>query len=60
MSIKTSAREANGLFDYHIQQMPMALKDRSFNYATVQDSPDNMANAFEFVIQIWDVDGIEV
>ena len=60
VSMKTSAHEADRLFDYHMQQMALALKDRSFKHATVQDSSDTMANAFEFVIQIWDVDGFEV
>lgn len=60
VSMKTSAREADRLFDYHMQQMALALKDRSFKHATVQDMPDTMANSFEFVIQIWDADGIPV
>ncbi|HEY4316564.1 MAG TPA: ATP-binding protein [Herbaspirillum sp.] len=60
VSMKTSAREADKLFDYHMEQMALALKDRSFKHATVQDMPDTMANSFEFVIQIWNSDGVPV
>jgi two-component system OmpR family sensor kinase len=59
-ALQTSAHEADKLFDYHMQQMALALKDRSFKHATLQDGRDPMADEFEFVIQIWGTDGQEV
>jgi two-component system OmpR family sensor kinase len=60
VAMKTSAHEADKLFDYHMEQMALALKDRSFKHANLKDAPDSVANSFEFVIQIWGADGVEV
>ena len=51
-----SLREANELFDYHMQQQALALRDQVMvlgdEEALVQADED-----FEFVIQIWRADG---
>ena len=59
-SVQTSAHEADKLFDYHMQQMAFALQDRSFRHARLQNAPNADDNGFEFVIQIWTDDGVEV
>jgi two-component system OmpR family sensor kinase len=43
-----------------MEQMALALKDRSFKHTKLKDSPDSIGNNFEFVIQIWDANGVEV
>ncbi|RXZ38674.1 two-component sensor histidine kinase [Oxalobacteraceae bacterium CAVE-383] len=60
VAMQTSAREADKLFDYHMERMALALKDRSFKHSKLQVPSDAVANSFEFVIQIWEADGSPV
>ena len=54
----TAARdEANSLFDYHLEQIALALRDQTFHgYTEALAGEKN----FDFVIRIWDQDGISV
>jgi two-component system OmpR family sensor kinase len=58
-AMQATTREADKLFDYHMQQMALALQGRSFNHAR-WSGPDGTTDNFEFVIQIWAEDGAEV
>jgi two-component system OmpR family sensor kinase len=58
-AMQATTREADKLFDFHMQQMARALQGRSFNHARWTGADGNTDN-FEFVIQIWAEDGAEV
>jgi two-component system OmpR family sensor kinase len=58
-AMQATTREADKLFDYHMQQMALALQGRSFNHARWTGS-DGSTDNFEFVIQIWAENGAEV
>jgi two-component system OmpR family sensor kinase len=59
-SFRTAMAQANKLFDYHMQQMALALQDSPFQQEQWYASPHDNDNAFEFVIQIWTEDGVRV
>ncbi|TCS37043.1 two-component system OmpR family sensor kinase [Paucimonas lemoignei] len=59
-SFRTAMTQANKLFDYHMQQMALALQDSPFQQEQWYSSPHDNDNAFEFVIQIWTEDGVRV
>jgi two-component system OmpR family sensor kinase len=59
-SVQAATREANKLFDYHMQQMAFALQDRSFKHAKWKRVPDADTDSFDVVIQIWTEDGAQV
>lgn len=59
-SFRTAMAQANKLFDYHMQQMALALQDSPFQQKQWYTSPHDNDNAFEFVIQIWTEDGVRV
>ena len=51
-------RETDRLMDYHLRQLALSLRDRSFNQpTTVIGVPDE---SFDFVIQIWDSRGVQL
>lgn len=49
--------EANTLFDYHLEQIALALRNQTF-----QGSTEDLASEkdFDFVIRIWERDGLSV
>lgn len=53
-----SLASANRLFDYHMQQMALALQDSSFEQLPLQDR--DSSHGFDFVIQIWSDSGSKV
>ncbi|RJG03549.1 ATP-binding protein [Noviherbaspirillum sedimenti] len=59
-SFRTAMSQADKLFDYHMQQMALALQDSPFQQEQWYSSPHDNDNAFEFVIQIWTEDGVRV
>lgn len=59
-SFRTAMAQANKLFDYHMQQMALALQDSPFQQEQWYASPHDNDNAFEFVIQIWTEDGVRI
>ncbi|HEY8607126.1 MAG TPA: ATP-binding protein [Noviherbaspirillum sp.] len=60
VTFNTSMKKADTLFDYHMQQMAMALQDSNFEqpdwYTTQKEDEIN----FDFVIQVWTDDGVRV
>jgi two-component system OmpR family sensor kinase len=59
-SFQAAMKQANKLFDYHMQQMAFALQDSGFQQADWYASPDSTDSGFGFVIQIWTDDGVRV
>lgn len=54
----TAARqEANDLFDYHLEQIALALRDQAFQGAT--EALIGEKN-FDFVIRVWDREGLSI
>lgn len=47
--------ELDEVFDYHLRQMALALRDRSFEGMIVD--PADLTDEFDFVIQVWSRDG---
>ena len=48
--------EADELFDYHLQQMAMSLRDQG---RVEPDESAALANAeFDYVVQVWSIDGV--
>jgi len=56
---RTAMGQANRLFDYHMQQIALALRDSNFDKGDwgLAEGGDN---TFDFVIQIWNEDGMRV
>lgn len=46
--------EANAIFDYHLQQIALSLRDQTFQGAVVGDE------SLDFVIRVWDRNGLTV
>ncbi|GGC67435.1 ATP-binding protein [Undibacterium terreum] len=59
-SFHAAMREANKLFDYHMQQLVLALQDRDFDLAEWNSLPGIEGNSFDFVVQVWAEDGVRV
>lgn len=59
-SFSAAMREANKLFDYHMQQMAFALEDSGFDDAGWHGMADADKDGFDFVVQIWTDDGVRV
>ncbi|MES2102523.1 MAG: ATP-binding protein [Pseudomonadota bacterium] len=59
-SFHAAMREANKLFDYHMQQLVLALQDRDFDLAEWNSLPGIEGNSFDFVVQVWSQDGMRV
>ena len=47
--------ELDGVFDYHLRQMALSVRDRSFEGMLVE--PETLTGEFDFVIQVWGRDG---
>lgn len=59
-SFQAAMRQANKLFDYHMQQMALALQDRDFDEAQWHTMPGIESNSFDFVVQVWSDKGVRV
>ncbi len=57
---QAAMRQANKLFDYHMQQMALALQDSSFAENEWHSMPAADDSGFEFVIQVWSDSGVRV
>jgi len=61
ISYRTARSEADDIFDYHMQQMALALRTGlPTNGATSVDGDANADENFDFVIQVWTADGLSV
>jgi two-component system OmpR family sensor kinase len=47
--------ELDAVFDYHLRQLALSLRNRSFEGVVIE--PADLAGEFDFVIQVWDRDG---
>lgn len=56
---RTAMGQANRLFDYHMQQIALALRDSNFDKGD-WSLAESENNRFDFVIQIWSEDGVRV
>jgi two-component system OmpR family sensor kinase len=59
-SLRAATQEADKLFDYHMQQMALALQDSALGQTQWHALPEAGANSFEFVIQVWTEGGVRV
>lgn len=59
-SFRVAMGQANKLFDYHMQQMALALQDSAFKHTQWRALPEAGTHNFEFVIQTWTEDGFRV
>ncbi len=50
--------ELDEVFDYHLRQMALALRDRNFEGLIVD--PAELTDEFDFVIQVWSRDGVRM
>lgn len=50
--------EANAIFDYHLQQIALSLRNKRFQYNPSVPIPDEQN--FDFVIRVWDRSGVTV
>jgi len=51
-------RELDELFDYHLKQMALSLRDQSFEQ--LAGEPVELKDEFDFVIQVWRPDGVRL
>jgi two-component system OmpR family sensor kinase len=51
--------QLDGVFDYHLRQIALSLRDQSFR-SPVGPGLSSSDQAFDFVIQVWDVDGVRL
>jgi two-component system OmpR family sensor kinase len=60
-SLRAATREANKLFDYHMQQLAVVLQDNApLGQAQWHALPEVDGDSFEFVVQIWTEGGVRV
>ena len=59
-SVRVTTQAADKLFDYHMQQMAVALLDGGFEQVELHSSRDADDNSFDFVIQVWTEDSARV
>ncbi len=59
-TFRIAMQKADTLFDYHMQQMALALQDSSFQQPDWYMPGDEQMANFDFVIQIWTDDGVRV
>ena len=59
-SLHAAIGEANKLFDYHMQQMALALQDGDFDQVDWHNLPGTEMDDFDFVVQVWSEDGARV
>ncbi|MBS1190516.1 MAG: two-component sensor histidine kinase [Rhodocyclaceae bacterium] len=50
----TAREEANALFDYHLQQIALSLRDQTFQGGAAGDE------SLDFVIRVWDREGLTI
>lgn len=51
---RMAKEEANAIFDYHLKQIALSLRDQTFQGGAVGDEE------FDFVIRVWDREGLTV
>lgn len=51
--------ETDEIFDYHLRQLALSMRDQTFNGGKPTDANTN-EEAFDFVIQVWDRDGLKL
>jgi len=60
-SFRAAMHEANDLFDYHMEQIALALQDSAYQQPSwYKSSSGGEMSGFDFVIQIWTDDGVRV
>ncbi|MFZ6647885.1 ATP-binding protein [Undibacterium sp. TJN25] len=59
-SFQAAMLQANKLFDYHMQQLALALQDGNFDLEEWDSLPGIESNSFDFVVQVWSADGMRV
>jgi len=60
-SFRAAMQEANDLFDYHMEQIALALQDSAYQQPSwYKSSGGGDMAGFDFVIQIWTDDGVRV
>jgi two-component system OmpR family sensor kinase len=59
-SFQEAMSEANKLFDYHMQQVALALKESRLDQGMKWQTHDEGGKDFDFVIQIWTQDGSRI
>lgn len=52
-------QETDAIFDYHLRQLALTLRDQSFN-GEEPPQPNSDETNFDFVIQVWDHEGIKL
>jgi two-component system OmpR family sensor kinase len=56
---RTAQDEAGELFDYHLRQIALSLRDPAFR-GSWMPSPEADTEDFDFVIQVWDAAGVRL
>lgn len=59
-TFRVSLTKADTLFDYHMQQMALALLDSAIQQPEWYTAGNEQAANFDFVVQIWNDDGVRV
>lgn len=59
-TFRASLSKADTLFDYHMQQMALALQDSAIEQPEWYSAGNAQAANFDFVVQIWTDDGVRV
>jgi two-component system OmpR family sensor kinase len=59
-TFRIAMTQANRLFDYHMQQIALALQDSSLEREDWYSGPNASNVSFDFVLQIWSADGERV
>lgn len=60
VSFRVAKQEANKLFDYHMEQMALALQDSGLQQDNWVETHTGVARNFDFLIQIWADDDVQV
>jgi two-component system OmpR family sensor kinase len=56
---RNALREADGFYDYQLEQTALILRDEPVEYGAVARLPPAEA-AYDFVVQVWSLDGVRV
>jgi two-component system OmpR family sensor kinase len=57
---RIARQEAGELFDYHLRQLALSLRDQSFSNNAPRPGLADGLDDHDFVIQVWDLDGVPV
>ena len=57
---RNALREADAFFDYHLRQTALVLRDEPVEYQLAPRFPADDAAAYDFVVQVWSLDGVRV